>query len=241
MAIRYLDKEFGVNISTAIANDATGRAKVQNLPGAAGVASDFVDFDIKYNRNGTIVALADLSSAQTLTNKTLTSPTITNPTINGTVSGTTTGVVISKTVAFVETVGVTTLTGTVAIPAGSTINNIQVMSTVLWGGTSASLVVGDTGSANGYFTATDLKATDLLVGEVLSTQGGVQTWGGKNGAYLVSATGRMGPTAAGDSGPYYGVADSIIGVVTQGTPSTTGRTFMTVTYSVGTPVATVNT
>jgi hypothetical protein len=78
MAIRYLDKEFGVNISTAIANDATGRAKVQNLPGAAGIASDFVDFDIKYNRNGTIVALADLSSAQTLTNKTLT-----NPTING--------------------------------------------------------------------------------------------------------------------------------------------------------------
>ena len=177
--------------------------------------------------------VVDTTSTQTLSNKTLTSPVITGA------GATSSGVVVSATVPFVETVGFTTLTGTVAIPAGSTIVNIQIMSTVLWGGTSASLVVGDTGSANGYFTATDLKATDLLVGEVLSTQGGVQTWGGRNGAYLVSASGRMGPTAAGDSGPYYGVADSIIGVITQGTPSTTGRTFMTVTYTKGTVVAPV--
>lgn len=90
MASRFLDKEFGVDRSTAIANDTTGTRKVRNLPDAAGIVSDSVDFDIKYNRNGTIVALADLTTAQTLTNKTLTSPTInsltlTSPTINSAV------------------------------------------------------------------------------------------------------------------------------------------------------------
>lgn len=82
MAIRYIDKNYGATSATAIANDATGRAKVRNLPDAAGIAADLVDFDLKYNRNDTIVALADTSSAQTFTNKTLTSPII-----NGSQSG----------------------------------------------------------------------------------------------------------------------------------------------------------
>ncbi len=58
MATRFIDKEFGVNSTTAIANDATGRLKVRNLPDAAGIAYDKVDNTLKLNANGTIVAIA---------------------------------------------------------------------------------------------------------------------------------------------------------------------------------------
>lgn len=65
MAIRYIDKEFGANSTTAIANDTTGTAKVKNLPDAAGIVYDKVDNTLKVNQNGTIVPLltgASLSS-----------------------------------------------------------------------------------------------------------------------------------------------------------------------------------
>lgn len=69
MATRYLDKEFGVNPQTAIADDATGRAKVQNLPNAAGHVYDQVDGFLKYNDAGNIRTLVNTDEAQTLTNK----------------------------------------------------------------------------------------------------------------------------------------------------------------------------
>lgn len=157
---------------------------------------------------------------------TITAPTISAPVITGAASG----VVVSKTITFTEQAG-TTCTGTVVLPAGSTLHDIMVTSSVLWGGTSAVMKVGDSVDDDGFFIGVDLKATDLLVGEVLSL-GDSENWGGKNGAYLVAATGQRGPVTT-NFGLYYGAGSSIIGVVTMGTPSTTGRTFMTVTYSVG--------
>ena len=83
MATRFIDKEFGANSSTAIANDATGTRKVANLPDAAGFVYDSVDNQFKFNAAGTIKFLADSTTTQTLTNKTLTSPTITGATVTG--------------------------------------------------------------------------------------------------------------------------------------------------------------
>lgn len=63
MAFRFLDKEFGANSLTAIANDTTGTSKVRNLPDAAGIVYDLVSNNIKYNSNGTIKSLSDGSGA----------------------------------------------------------------------------------------------------------------------------------------------------------------------------------
>ena len=159
-------------------------------------------------------------------------------------SGSPTGVVVSKTVTFTEDATSTTHTGTVEIPAGATLHDVQFMNTVLWTGGTAVFIIGDDDDPNGWLQAIDCKATELVVGEVFSISGyGVadtasSAWHGKVGDYMVAATGRKGRTGAGDSGVYYGAASEIIGVMTVGTPATTaGRSFMTVTYSVGTVTA----
>lgn len=73
------------------------------------------------------------------------------------------------------------------------------------------------------------------VGEVLDTEV-EELWGGKQGAYLVAATGRRGPTTD-NFGQYYAAGSEIIGTITVTTPgATTGRTYMEVIYSVGTSV-----
>ena len=153
-----------------------------------------------------------------------------------------TGLVFSKTVSFTENATNTIHTGTVEIPAGATLHNIQFVNTVLWGATSASLDIGDDDVADGWFDGINCKATDLLVGEVLDISN-AENWGAKQGAYLVASTGRKGRTTAGiDSGIYYGAASEVIGVMTVGTPAvTTGRSKMTVTYSVGGAIAAVAT
>lgn len=168
-------------------------------------------------------AIITTTDTQTLTNKTLS-----NPAVTGDASS---GIVVSKTVAFVEDATSTTSTGTVVIPAGATLVDIVVTSTVLWTKASARFTCGDGTAATGWFVSTNLNATDLLVGEALRAAGGSASWGGVNGTYLVSATGRFGPAAGG---PYYAAAGSVIGVCTV-TPGagTAGRTFMTVTYAVG--------
>ena len=179
--------------------------------------------------DGDVLAAAAL--AQTLTNKTLAAPVVT---------GAADGVTITKIVPFIENGTNTIHTGTVPIPAGAILNNIQVVNTVLWGAASAALDVGDDDDANGYFAAVDCKATDLAVGEVLET-GDDGAWGGTEGAYLTSA-GRRGGTDTGNSGPYYGASNNIIGVMTVGTPAaTTGRSFMAVTYTLPESVAAVAT
>ena len=181
---------------------------------------------------------ADITGTYTFTaGSTLTVPTVVSPIVTGDAA---TGCVISKTVAFVEDATMTTSTGTVVIPAGATLVDIVVASSVLWTKASARFTCGDAQAATGWFASTNLNATDLLLGEALRASGGTNAWGGVNGAYLVSATGVMGQATATKTGPYYVTAGSVIGVVTV-TPGagTAGRTFMTVTYSVGQAVAPV--
>ena len=79
-----------------------------------------------------------------------------------------------------------TYTASVTIPANSWLYDIRVYAVALWNsGTSASLQVGDATTADGYYTAVDLLATDLLVGEVLS----FDSPGGVEGALIVTASG----------------------------------------------------
>ena len=144
-------------------------------------------------------------------------------------------------IAITEDGSGTSYIGTVEIPAGAVVHDVCFTSTVLWDGTSASLIVGDDDDDNGWFTATNLKATDLLVGEVLCA-GDDGTWGGVNGAYLTTA-GRRGRVTAGvDSGWYYGAASEVIFKVTPGAADgSAGRSFGWVVYSVPTFTASTNT
>lgn len=148
------------------------------------------------------------------------------------------GTVITKIVTFTENATNTTHTGTVTIPAGSWLHGIEVTSSVLWGATAAVMKVGDTADDDGYFTGIDLKATDLLVGEILMTNPST-SWGGKEGVYLVAATGRRGPVTSNFS-KYYAAGSNITGIVTVTTPAVTvGRTYMAVKYSFGQNIAAV--
>jgi|GEM_PF-4329692 len=144
-------------------------------------------------------------------------------------------------ISFTEDGSGTSYTGTIEIPAGALLTSLQFVSTVLWDGTSASLDIGDDDDANGWFAAVNLKATDLLVGEVLDISN-AENWGGAQGVYLVAATGRKGRVTAGvDSGIYYGAASEIIGVVTPGAADgSAGRSFMSACYSVPTFTASTN-
>jgi hypothetical protein len=137
---------------------------------------------------------------------------------------------ITKAVLFTENATNTIHTGTVVVPAGAILHDIEIINYILWTATSASLKVGDSVDDDGYFAAVNLKATDLVVGEVLrlSDSG---AWGSEEGVYLTSA-GRRGAVAT-NFGTYMAAGTSIIGVITVGTPATTvGRTIMRVSYSV---------
>ena len=157
---------------------------------------------------------------------------IPTPVITAPNGATSTGLLITKSARFVEAAAGTSYTATVAIPAGAVIHDITLIAEVLWNGTSATAKVGDTADDDGYFTGVDLKATDLLVNEVLSVrESGL--WGGKEGAYLVAATGRRGPTTT-NFGLYYAAGSNITCIITPGAADgTAGRTVFSVTYSVG--------
>ena len=144
-----------------------------------------------------------------------------------------------KTAVFTEDATSTIHTATFTIPAGFTLYDIIVVPEVLWTATtSAAFTCGDANSANGWFTSTDLKATDLVLGERLQSTGG-ENWGGVQGAYLTTA-GRVGQQSADMIGGYCPNAYTIIGVVTVVDPATTaGRLRMTVMYYKGTKVTPV--
>lgn len=126
-------------------------------------------------------------------------------------------------VTFTET-GAGVYTGTISLPAGARIIDIGVDATVLWdAATSASIVVGDADSANGFFTTTDLKATDLLAGEINN----LEHPGGKAGSYIASEQRVLRSATARD----------VIGVVTSVGAGTAGRTRMYVVYATPTAVA----
>jgi hypothetical protein len=180
----------------------------------------------------TVVGSTD---TQTLTNKTLTAPTVTSPVITGNAG---TGTIFCKQALFTENASSLTHTATFTIPAGSTLLDIIVVPQVLWTGGTATFTCGDANSANGWFTATDLKATDLVLGERLQASN-ANNWGGVNGAYLTTA-GRFGQQSTTMIGGYCPTAYSVIGVVTVGTPATTaGRTRMYVLWTVGESVTPV--
>lgn len=219
---------------------------IRRGPAAGGAPSDFTNRstanDIYVDGSTGILTLGtgtsgtsskqiiDASTSQTLTNKTLTSPVI-----NG-ASGA--GAVVTLAGVLTENGAATSYTLTFPIPAGAILHNVRVIPQVLWNGTSASLKVGDTADDDGYFVGVDLKATDLLVGEVLSAEDG-DLWGGKNGAYLVAASGRRGPTSS-NFGQYYLAGSNITAIVTPGAADgSAGRTVVEVEYSIPTAVAQV--
>jgi hypothetical protein len=182
---------------------AGGGAPAADTTDAAGIQFDTTTSQLSVNSNGTVAYI----------------PSIAN------------GSVIAKSVLFTENATATTHTGTVVIPAGSTLIDIIVTNKALWTGGTATMKVGDSVDDDGYFVGVNLKATDLVLGEVLTASGSTGNWGGVNGAYLVAATGRRGP-AATNFATYQDAGTSIIGVVTVGTPATTvGRTIMTVIYA----------
>ncbi len=122
--------------------------------------------------------------------------------------------------SFTETTGAGVYTATVAVPAGATIHDIIVNGVALWTATtSATMIVGDGTDPDGYYTAVNLKATDLLAGESIS----FALAGGKAGAYIANSQA---------SPRYSATARTISGAVTTvGAAGSAGRTRMTVLYS----------
>lgn len=137
------------------------------------------------------------------------------------------GLLAMQEVTFTETSGAGTYTGIMALPAGSRILDIGADGQALWNSAGAcALVVGDAGSANGFFLSTNLKATDLLAGEINN----LEHPGGLAGAYIASEQRNL----------YSAAARNIIAVVTQASGTgTLGRTRVYVAYVVSTPVAAV--
>ena len=126
---------------------------------------------------------------------------------------------------FVETSGAGTYTGTMVLPAGHRIIDIGCDGQALWNSAGAcALIVGDAADPDGFFTSTDLKATDLLAGEINN----LEHPGGKAGVYI----------AAEQRNLYSATARSIIAVVTQASGTgTAGRTRVYVVYAVSTATA----
>lgn len=110
-------------------------------------------------------------------------------------------------------------TASVTLPAGAHLLDILVEGVTLWdSGTSATLIVGDAADDDGYYTAVNLKATDLLAGESIS----FSLAGGKAGAYIANS----------QVSPRYSSATRVITAknTTVGT-STTGETRVSVIWA----------
>ena len=218
-------------------NSYAGTARLRAAtPSSVDIQHDTDDKLLKYKDDaGTVQVVPTRAVPGTLVSPGLTTPAITSPAVTG---NATTGVVVSKSVRLVEAAAGTSYTGTIPIPAGAVIHDIKLIAEVLWNGTSATAKVGDTADDDGFFTGVNLKATDLLVNEVLSIMED-SLWGGKEGAYLVAASGRRGPTTT-NFGLYYAAGSNITCIVTPGAADgTAGRTVFSVTYSVGEVIAAV--
>lgn len=127
-----------------------------------------------------------------------------------------------------QAAGAHVFTGTIPLPAGARIIDIGVDGKTLWNAaTSASIIVGDDVDPDGFFTATDLKATDLLAGEINN----LEHPGGKAGAYIASEQRQLQSASA----------RNIVGVVTQVGSGNTGTTIMYVVYGVAKAIAPVTT
>lgn len=117
--------------------------------------------------------------------------------------------------------GAGTYSGSINVPPGATIVDVIVHATALWAAaTSATMIVGDAADDNGIYDAVNLKATDLLAGESLS----FAQSGGKAGAYNVGTNTHW-------TTRYSSSARVITGKITSVGAGSTGRTRMTVLYS----------
>lgn len=131
-------------------------------------------------------------------------------------------ITVTEIATFTET-GAGTYTGTIVVPAGSYTLDVAVHGIALWdAASSASMIVGDTDD-DGFFTATNLKATDLLAGEVNN----FEHPGGKAGVYIASEQRVL----------YNAAARTINGIVTSVGSGSAGRTHLVVTYVTPTAVA----
>lgn len=129
-------------------------------------------------------------------------------------------------VTYTETAVAGTYTGSVSVPAGASVVDVILNGVALWNNNvAATMTVGDAGSADGFYTGVDLRATDLLAGESIS----FALAGGKAGGYIANS--QVSPR-------YSATARSVIGViVTTGATGTAGRTRMSVIYTMpATPV-----
>lgn len=137
------------------------------------------------------------------------------------------GKVLYQEVTFTEAGAAGVYTGSVIVPAYSWLLDIKIWNTVYWtAGTSALMDVGDAADPNGWFAGIDLKATDIVDGA--SGDGeciDFNNTGGKEGAYLVVATGERALMYAATERVVSGI------VTTTGTTATAGRTRMLVIYT----------
>lgn len=135
------------------------------------------------------------------------------------VTAETSGLQVSE-VTFTETSGAGTYTGSVAIPAGAALHDVIVNGVALWDNAGAvTMTVGDATDPDGYYTAVNLKATDLLAGESIS----FDFAGGKAGAYIANS--QVSPR-------YSASARTISGIITTAsTGGSAGRTRMSVVWS----------
>lgn len=110
-------------------------------------------------------------------------------------------------------------TASVTLPAGAHLLDVLVEGITLWdSGTSATGIVGDAADDDGYYTAVNLKATDLLVGESIS----FALAGGKAGAYIANS--QVSPR-------YSATARVITAKVTTVGTSTAGETRVSVIWA----------
>lgn len=101
--------------------------------------------------------------------------------------GTGTGKLRVAEVTVTETGGAGTYTGSVTVPAGSTLADVVLHGVAVWDNAGAvTAIVGDVADDNGIFTGVNLKATDLTAGQTISAAGGTGTSGGKEGADIIA-------------------------------------------------------
>lgn len=133
----------------------------------------------------------------------------------------------AKAAYFVET-GAGTYNARLFLPGGALLTGIFLQAVAVWtAATSASAIIGDYDSAgvaidaDGFFAATDMKATDLLINQTLSLLGGGQ--GGLAGAYNAGTNTHWNFLQT--------LADRYIGcTITSVGAGTAGRTKFAITY-----------
>ena len=122
-----------------------------------------------------------------------------------------------------------TYTSTIIVPQYCILIDVMLIGVTLWTGSSTiSAIVGDADTTNGFFTTTNLKATDLLAGESISVGAGTAMAGGLVGGYVANS--QWGPASA-TYGQWSGAAGrKITCTVTAAGTATAGRTLFVVGY-----------